>query len=193
MSTLPKMQHGIAGTRLLTGLVAATLFMLTACSKKSQNPTEDADHAAITTVILSFKQAGVVKYEAVFDDPDGVGGNPPVRYDAIELQRGSTYDMDITLQNKQGGTTKDMTASIRNAGRFHEFFFIPAGVTVNITKNDKDTQGNPLGFNSTWVTQPVAGTGTLQLKLQHMLLKKEVNQPTDGHSDININFALQIN
>jgi hypothetical protein len=169
----------------------AFTLLFTACSKNSSNPAEDTDHAAITTLLLQFKQGGVVKYEYGFDDPDGVGGNAPVRFDKIVLPPSQTFDVSVILQNKIGGTTKDMTAVIRDAGKFHEFFYLPTGLSIGITKNDKDVLGFPLGMETTWVT-PVASNGTLKVTLQHMLIKKAVNLPTDGHSDINIDFAIEV-
>lgn len=173
-------------------LVLAAL-LVAGCSKNSSNPAEDTDHAAITTILLQFKQAGVTKFEFGFDDPDGDGGNSPIRFDNIVLPRGQVYQVDVVLQNKVSGTVKDMTAVIRDAGRFHEFFFLPSGVAVDVVKNDRDMLGFPLGLQSTWTTPAVAGSGKMKVTLQHLLVKKAVNQPTDGHSDINVDFNIQIN
>jgi hypothetical protein len=181
----------IFSPRLLV-LVAAVL-LLAGCSKNSSNPAEDTNHAAITTVLLQFKQGGVTQFEYGFDDPDGDGGNAPTRKDNIVLPRGQTYEVSLVLQNKIGGTVKDMTTVIRDAGHYHEFFYLPTGLSIDITKNDKDKLGFPLGMQTTWRTPAAAAAGTLKLKLQHLLVKKAVNQPTDGHSDINVDFNVQIN
>lgn len=167
-------------------------LLLSACSKNSSNPAEDTDHAAVTTLLLQFKQAGVIKYEYGFDDPDGVGGNAPVRFDKLVLPPGQSFEVNLVLQNKIGGTTRDMTANIKDAGKYHEFFYLPSGLTLPITKNDKDALGFPLGLETTWNTPPAAASGNLKVTLQHLLIKKAVNQPTDGHSDINIDFTIEI-
>lgn len=172
-------------------LLAATI-LLASCSKDSSNPAEDTDHAAVTTVLLQFKQGGAIKYEYGFDDPDGIGGSAPTRFDKIVLDKGQTYSVDLVLQNKIGGTTKDMTASIRSAGKYHEFFYLPQGFSISITKEDKDELGYPLGMQTTWITPAAPANGTLRFTLQHLLIKKAVNQPTDGHSDIAIDFPIEI-
>lgn len=174
------------------GYLLASTILLAACNKNSSNPAEDTDHSAVTTAILQFKQGGVVKFEYGFDDPDGIGGNAPTRFDKIVLDKGQTYTVDLVLQNKTGGSTKDMTASIRSAGKYHEFFYLPQGFSINITKEDKDELGYPLGMQTTWVTPSSPANGTLRFTLQHLLIKKAVNLPTDGHSDIAIDFLLEI-
>jgi hypothetical protein len=170
----------------------ASFLLLVSCTKDSSNPAEDTDHSAVTTVILQFKQGGVIKFEYGFDDPDGIGGNAPTRFDKIVLDKGQTYLVDMVLQNKTGGSNKDMTASIRSAGKYHEFFYLPQGFSINITKEDKDELGYPLGMQTTWVTPSSPANGTLRFTLQHLLIKKAVNLPTDGHSDIAIDFMVEI-
>jgi hypothetical protein len=175
-----------------SGYLLVFTILLAACSKNSSNPAEDTDHAAITTVVLLFKQAGVTKFEYGFDDPDGIGGNPPTRFDKIVLDKGQTYKVEMVLQNKTGGSPKDMTANIRSAGKYHEFFYLPQGFSINITKDDKDELGFPLGMQTTWVSSATPSTGVLRFTLQHLVVKKSVNQPTDGHSDIAIDFPIEI-
>jgi hypothetical protein len=173
-------------------LIALVSLLVVGCGKDSSNPAEDSDHAATTTLILQFKQGGTLKYEYVFDDPDGIGGNNPVRFDKISLPKGQTFEVEVVLQNKIGGTTKDMTASIRDAGKYHELFFLPSGFAIQITKTDKDALGFPLGLSSTWVTPAAPASGKLKVTMQHLVIKKAVNQPTDGHSDISVDFDAEI-
>jgi hypothetical protein len=47
-------------------------------------------------------------------------------------------------------------------------------------------------MQTTWVTPSSPANGTLRFTLQHLLIKKAVNLPTDGHSDIAIDFLLEI-
>lgn len=177
---------------ILTIIIAA---VLSSC-KKVDDAKNNSDHAAITTLILTFKQAGVTKYTATFDDPDGIGGNNPIKFDTIKLNANQTYQAEVVLQNKTGGTTKDMTAEIRTAGREHEFFYIPNSVTLNITKTDVDISGFPLGFNTNWQTNAAtsANTATLRVQLKHKPFNKGPNDDVNkGHDDININFPIIIN
>lgn len=161
------------------------------CKKDVRNPEEDGAHGVITTFSIKFSQAGVVKYEAIFDDPDGPGGNAPVRFDDIKLNAGQTYQASITLTNKMKTPNEDMTAVIRDAGHQHQFFFVPSnlpGLNVNIT--DRDRFGLPIGLESTWQTPAALQNGTLQVNLRHIAVGKSSNSTVNsGHSDIMIDFA----
>lgn len=176
-------------------IVLFITIVFTSC-KKVDEAQNNSDHSAITTLILSFKQAGVVKYTATFDDPDGIGGNNPIKFDTIKLNTNQTYQAEIILQNKTSGTVKDMTAEIKAAGREHEFFYISSNSSINITKTDVDILGHPLGFNTTWTTTipTPTNTSTVKIQLKHKPFNKGPNDDvTKGHDDLNINFPIIIN
>lgn len=177
--------------KCMLGLLA--LMVLSTSCKKTNNPNVEADHAAITTLTLSFSQNGTVVSTATFNDPDGFGGNAPVRFDSVRLAANNTYNMTVTLQNRTSGTTMDMTDEIRRAGNQHEFFFLPtAGTNFTAVKLDRDANGFPLGFNNT-VTTGAASNGFVLVKLMHKpLLKGPNDPPTLGHSDIEVNFRTFI-
>ena len=172
----------------------AILGLATSCKKDVKNPEEDSVHNAITTFSIKFSQGGVVKYEAVFDDPDGPGGANPVRFDEIVLAPSQTYQASITLTNKTKTPAEDMTAVIRNAGHQHLFFFTPSNVPgLNITLTDQDRIGLPIGLESAWQTPASAQSGTLRVNLRHIAAGKTANSPsTAGHSDLMIDFAMKI-
>ena len=177
----------------LSGLLSiAFLVFLAGCKKDVANPNNDGDHTAITTVTLQFKQAGVLKKEVVFSDPDGVGGASPIRFDTIKLDRNQTYDATVILENKStGATTINMNSTIKDAGHQHEFFYIPQPTNlVTVEKLDKDKLGFPLGFDTKWTTQTTASQGTTKFMLRHIVFGKSAsNPPTIGHADIEIIFA----
>jgi hypothetical protein len=169
----------------------AIILLGTACKKDVRNPEEDGAHGVITTFSIKFSQGGVVKYEAVFDDPDGPGGNAPVRFDDIRLNTGQTYQASITLTNKMKTPNEDMTAVIRSAGHQHQFFFVPtnlSGLTIVIT--DLDRLGLPIGLESNWQAPSAPQTGTLRVNLRHIAVGKTANSTINsGHSDVMIDFA----
>jgi hypothetical protein len=176
-------------------LILITTAVFTSCKKDVNNPNNDAEHAAITTVTIQFSQAGSIKSEVVFDDPDGVGGATPVRYDTIKLDKNQVYNATIILQNKAAGTTVvNMNSTIKSAGHQHEFFYIPQPSNlVNVEKLDKDNLGFPLGFDSRWTTSNTTGTGTTRVMLRHIVFGKTAsNPPTIGHADVEINFATMV-
>lgn len=171
------------------------ILLMSSC-KKVDEAQNNSDHNAITTITLTFKQAGVQKSIAIFDDPDGIGGNNPIRFDTIKLQANQTYQVEINLQNKTGGSTKEMTAEIRTAGNEHEFFYTSNNVNISITKTDVDVNGFPLGITSTWQTSAATttNTSTVRVQLKHKPFNKGPNDDVSkGHDDININFPIIIN
>jgi hypothetical protein len=176
--------------KLLPFAFLITIFF-NGCSKDASNPGNDGDHTAITTLIIRFSQAGVLRREVVFDDPDGVGGANPIRFDSIKLNRNQVYDATLILQNKSTGTTQEMNATIKAAGHQHEFFYVQDPTLTNtIEKLDKDKLGFPLGFDTRWTTPNLAQQGNIKVTLRHIVFGKTANNaPTIGHSDIEINFA----
>ncbi len=176
-------------------LIVLIAVAVTGC-KKVDEAQNNSDHAAITTLILTFKQAGLTKYIATFDDPDGIGGNNPIKFDTIKLNANQAYQTELVLQNKTSGSTVDMTEKIRIAGREHEFFYTPTNVIVGISKTDVDANGFPLGFNTNWQTNTPTTTNTafIKLQLKHKPFNKGPNDDASkGHDDININFPIIIN
>lgn len=178
----------------MLSILAVSVLLLGACKKDVKNPEEDGAHGVITTFSIKFLQAGVVKYEAIFDDPDGPGGANPIRFDDIKLNVGQTYQASITLTNKSKTPAEDMTAVVRSAGHQHLFFLTPSNLPgLNITLTDADRLGLPIGLESQWVTPATPQTGNLRINLRHIAFGKTANSgPTSGHSDIMIDFATTI-
>jgi hypothetical protein len=176
------------------GYALVALLLFTGCKKNVDNPEEDSAHNAITTFSIKFSQGGVVKYEAVFDDPDGAGGAAPIRFDEIVLAPGQTYQASITLTNKTKTPPEDMTAEVRSAGHQHLFYFTPTGVPgLTITSTDADRMGLPIGLESNWQTPATVHTGTTRIGLRHIATGKSSGSgPTSGHSDIQIDFVTKI-
>ena len=173
----------------------ALLFILSLAStscKKTETPKDEAEHEAINAVDLVFKMGGATVATFTAEDPDGDGGNPPSRIDRITLQPGQTFTTEVVLRNIVNGNSKVVTGSVTSQAVHHEFFYLPSGVAVNITKTDKDSNGYPLGLNANWVTA-TSGTGTLLFKLMHKpRIKGPNDDPSKGHSDVSISFPLSI-
>ncbi len=179
---------------LLCGLIICGL-MITGCLKDVTDPVDDSGHEPITTLSLLFYQEDELVGEAVFDDPDGPGGNDPVRFDTIFLQASQTYDVRISLADKTKDPPVDMTPVIRQAGHQHLFFFVPEGISdLQITITDYDRLGYPLGLETTWQAGHQAPqAGKLRVMLRHIAFGKSPNSlPTAGHSDIQVDFPLII-
>ena len=175
-------------------LLSLTLITLVFSCKKASVAKNETEHEAINRVELIFKQGSTVVGTAIAEDPDGDGGNPPSRIDPINLKINTTYDVETKFINIIKGVTKDITPTIKQQGREHEVFFVLTGLNFSIQKTDVDGNGFPLGLNSQWRTNNAVGNGAVLLKLMHKPLIKGANDsPSKGHSDIAINFQLNLN
>ena len=176
-------------------LLLALLSLFLQCMKEVKDPVDDSGHEPVTTLTLEFRQNGELIREVVFDDPDGPGGNDPVRFDTIFLHANQAYSVSIKLADKTKDPPVDMTPAIRQAGHQHLFFFLPASINgLQITILDTDRLGYPLGFETSWHTGPEAPqAGTLRVMLRHIAFGKSPdNPPTAGHSDIMVDFPMII-
>ncbi len=178
--------------RILSASCLFLLFATAAGCKKASNPNNETEHAAVNGVELIFRQGTTVVGTFIAEDPDGDGGNPPTRIDRINLNNGQSYTMQIVVKNISNGVVKDITPTIQQQGREHEFYYLASGVSVAVTKTDRDSNGFPLGIQSTWVAG-AAGSGNVTVKLMHKpLIKGPNDDPSKGHSDLQVVFPITI-
>lgn len=171
-------------------IITLAIVSLAAC-KKTENPNNENEHEAITTLSLIFKLNNAVIDTFVFDDPDGDGGNVPVRIDTIKLMANTNYTAEVLLTNKTKNPPSDVTGTIKNQANAHEMYYLTDS-PIQITKTDKDISGFPLGLQTIWVTTN-GFTGTVRIKLMHKpLIKGNNDNPNVGHSDIDITMPLQV-
>jgi len=176
----------------LYGLIFLLVLGFTACNNVEKANNEN-EHEAVTTVSLVFKINDAVVDTFLFDDPDGDGGNLPVRIDTILLNSNSSYSVEAILTNKTKNPPSDVTQTIRRQGSSHEFFFLPNFSGLAIQKTDVDQLGLPLGLSSVWTTNNELSFGSVQIKLMHKPIVKGPNDgPNVGHSDIDITMPIKI-
>lgn len=168
------------------------LFLVAGSCQKASDPNDETEHEAINAIDLVFKQSGTTIATFTAEDPDGDGGNPPSRIDRITLKPGQAYSMETVLRNIVNGTSKVVSSSISSQADHHEFYYIPSGINVSVTKTDKDINGYPVGFSSSW-SATTAGTGSVLVKLMHKpRIKGPNDDPSKGHSDIEISFPISV-
>ena len=176
----------------LGAICAAFIILLAGCSKNVSNPNDENEHEAINKIELVFAETGGATTSFVIEDPDGDGGNPPSRIDTIKINSNKQYNVTVKIYNIANGVVKDVSATVLMQATSHEFYFIPSGVSVTVQKTDKDKNGYPIGFLSTWQTSS-AGNGSLLFKLMHKTALKGPNDgPNVGHSDIQLNLPIII-
>jgi hypothetical protein len=169
------------------------LFSFAAFScKKTTSPNDENEHEAINKVVLTFSLPGGAAQTFLAEDPDGDGGNPPIRVDTIRLVKNQSYTVSFQVFNVVSGVEKNITPTIIAQGRSHEVFFIPSGVALSITKTDRDLSGFPIGVSSTWQTSGPAN-GQVLVKLMHKTgIKGPNDSPDKGHSDLELPMPVRI-
>lgn len=174
-------------------LVAVLVLSSVVSCKKTATPADENEHESVNKIVFTYTGGSGGPLSFVMEDPDGDGGNPPSRIDTIKLAAGATYTLDVKTFNLVNGVEKDITSTISSQSSSHELFFIPTGVTLTITKNDKDRNNYPVGLNSTWVAG-TAATGSLRFKVMHKPagIKGPNDSPTVGHSDIDLNIPIKL-
>lgn len=157
-----------------------------ACKKTEDGHNHD-EQELITQVLLTFTDTSGVapNVQAQFNDPDGPGGLPPVRFDSIVLHPNTVYRCNLSLANTSATPPVDLTSEIVKEAKEHLFCYTaPLGLTINYA----DTDGSlPLGLSTYWKTDSSSVTGTLRLQLKHQPGIKN-GDCNIGETDIYLNF-----
>jgi hypothetical protein len=165
-----------------------TLFMLEACKedpKPSLPPSDETE--LITTVKLEFTDsASSAVHYAVFSDPDGEGGNGPVRFDTIRLNKGSIYATRILLLDESKTPADTISNEVSKESDEHLFVFNPKNADINIQILDKDNNMLPVGLLSRWRTGK-ASQGVVNVMLKHQPGVKD-GSPAPGETDVQVEF-----
>jgi hypothetical protein len=180
----------------LLALFFITSLTFTSCSSDDDGDDHDHEEELITTVIytLTNNADNTDVVTLTFTDLDGEGGNEGVYTPALAtLSANTTYSGVIQLLNATENPAEDITEEVENEAEEHEFFYTSSITDVNISKDDTDADGNPLGIETTVVTG-MAGTGSLTVILKH-----EPTKPNDGTSagaggstDAQVSYAIAV-
>lgn len=195
------------GKSILLLIAAFAAFGLTSCGDDDVPPAENEEEV-INQVVLTFTpDGGGTAIVATYFDADGEGaGNPTIS--AINLTANTTYSLTITMANTLESPIEDITEEVEEEGDEHMIFFsftadafsnpIGNGNIDNradaINYSDEDNNGFPIGLVSSWTTTDVPVTdGTFRMVLKHQPdIKTATSSATEGESDIDITFALNI-
>lgn len=179
---------------LLSCLV--NLFLLSACRKDVDNPQPDGQHGTVTTLRLVLTDSSTLPARRdtfVFDDPDGAGGQQPIRWDTLRLRSERTYRAQILLTNRLANPPQDLNPLIKAQGTQHLVVFGADTSLVRIQITDRDQLNLPLGLESLWHSGNRLATGTLSINLRHIAFGKNLNSGANsGHSDVLVLFPLTL-
>lgn len=198
---------------LFSGLV------FTACSDDDDDDTKpvtpappvENEEEVITDVKLIFTNIAdtLDKVEARAQDPDGEGVLELQILDTIRLDLSKTYQLSYEIFNNLETPGEDIREEISEEDLEHQLFYgftnnafsSPAGdgnidaIAANaVTYNDLDSNNNPVGLLTTWVT-PTTPTskGYFRVMLQHQPdLKTSTSDATVGDTDFDLQFVLEI-
>ena len=177
-------------------IIAISIFA-SSCDDDVKKPNDPNPEEVITTMKLQFTEEGTNnKFEAIFRDPDGDGGNAPTRFDSISLQTGKSYLVNILLLDESNIKDVDTISNeVKKEANDHIFFIEADGVDVAISILDKDTNvpALPLGLESRWVAGAVSGTATshVHVTLKHQPGEKNGTE-TPGDTDIDLEFLTKV-
>ena len=178
--------------------LGALSLVVVGCKKDEVKPTDDHEHndvELITTLELKFSGKGVVNndttFVVTFDDPDGFGGNAPIKFDQINLLKNTEYSVELTLLDKTKTPYDTISNEVLEEADDHLFFYSSNPVDLlNITIKDKDSKNRDLGLRSIWKTN-TASSGKVKVKLMHQPGVKDGKSEV-GDTDIEVEFPVVI-
>jgi hypothetical protein len=174
--------------RLLYFLSFILLFFF-ACKKdkdKVSQPKQPDQNELITTLRLLVTDSAnpVVVSETVFSDPDGPGGDPPVRFDTLRLKPYTVYFGKIYLLDETKVPADTISQEVWEKRNEHEFFFYPSSASIVTSYKDFDDYGVPVGLETKIETgaATTGQSGVFEIVLRHQPDEK----PRSGAGDANI-------
>lgn len=166
---------------LLLAFVTVAILFVTSCKKG--DPVIPNEEEVITTLKYTLTpEGGGTSVVLTFQDLDGDGGTAPTITGGI-LDANTTYTGTVVLLNEMESPAEDITEEILEEALEHQLFYIHTIEGVDITYNDTDADGNPIGVATT-VKTAATGAGTITVVLRH-----EPNKNATGVSDGDITNA----
>ena len=178
--------------KLLALLFISTL-VFTGCSDDDDHDDDhDHEHEVITTLTYTLTNGDDVitlTYQDL-DPEDTVDGTATV---SGNLTANTVYTGAVTLLNETDEEPEHLQEEIEEEADEHEFFYSSTVSGISVEKTDEDSNGNPVGFDTTLTTGD-AGTGVLTITLIH-----EPEKPNDGtiadaggSEDISVSFDVVV-
>lgn len=174
-----------------TAVVIVAGILFSSCNKNNDQPGNEEE--LITTLRVSlYKSGSSTPMVFEFSDPDGNGGNPPVRFDTIRVDAGSSYTCGLQVLDESKTPAVDITPEVIAEGTAHQFYYQPTGVSIIVQNVNTDIKNYPLGNTSTWTTAP-ATEGFMKITLKHKPGIKTANDDISiGETDVEVNFPAVV-
>jgi hypothetical protein len=174
----------------LVWMATALVAGMASCKKDNTANEEET----ITSIIVKLKEQGTTTVRNFeFKDPDGPGGNPPTKFDSIQLVINKVYDCELQFWNDAKTPAENVTGEIETESRDHQVYYTPAAGAFTVTGLNNDAGGLPLGTTSLWRSGGTANVGTVRITLKHKPGIKAAGDPVSvGETDIDILFPVRI-
>ncbi|GGD92918.1 type 1 periplasmic binding fold superfamily protein [Planktosalinus lacus] len=182
----------------LTSLLFITTLFLTSCSSDDDNIEPILEEEVITTLQVTLVGGGsTITME--YKDLDPEGPTDPVVTVSGPLMAGTVYTGSLTLLNELVNPAENITEEILEEAEEHQFFYQVSNTLniTNITYEDSDSNGNPLGLSFSFETG-AASAGDFTIILRHEPNKEAEGVSNgditnaDGETDISAGFPLTI-
>ncbi|ELR72842.1 hypothetical protein C900_00803 [Fulvivirga imtechensis AK7] len=189
----------------LSVFILSALFILAGCGDDDA-PEAENEEEVINEVSLVFTPVdGGTTLTFNYVDPDGEGTAAPTQ-DKITLAANTEYTLNVFLKNTVGDADEDITEEVSEEGEEHMLFYgwteglfaTPAGNgnidnrSDNVAYVDFDVNGLPVGLETKWKTGDAA-TGSFRLVLKHQPdVKSATSTVSDGESDIDLDWEIEI-
>lgn len=175
----------------------AVLF-LAGCND-SDDPQPEAVPETITLTVLTFTPVNggtALVYQA--EDADGDGPEDVVAEDII-LNDNTAYNLTVGFYNgllEETDEEYDVTEEVEEEGDEHQVFYEWNPATLldgQLSYNDEDENGLPIGLSTTFTTGDTGQSGTLRVVLKHQPgIKSATSGINDGESDVDVTFIVTI-
>lgn len=150
-------------------LFSLSILLAISCGKEAA-PEIDLLDEPVTTLNLTFKPVDSGESVVIFSFEDlGNASGSPASISSEPLTRNTAYEVTaaIVSRGRSAGSFKILTGTIERAGTDYQLFMdiSPDNVFQNIAYNDMDSQGNPIGIQTTILTSERFTTGSLKVTL----------------------------
>jgi len=168
------------------------LALFVACNDDDDNDSlPDNDEEEITTVIVTVDSgnAPATSFRYRIDE-----GNV-VEQDQIQLMSGQMYDVNVRFLNEEEVPAEEVTEEIEEEDNEHLICFTTSSVFLNVTYDDADENGLPVGLETNWEAGATGGTGEITVTLRHQPDLKETQSDANcniGETDIQATFPVTI-
>lgn len=170
----------------------ALALTISSCSDDDVPVVVDEEEV-ITTMNVTLTATGATTVTLASQDLDGDGPNAPEVTVSGNLAANTMYTGTIELLNETESPAENVTTEVAQEDEEHQFFFDFSGALTEVSYNDEDANGNPLGISFTLSTGD-AGSGTIQITLRHEPKKPNDGSLADagGETDIAQSFSVTV-